>query len=332
MLGIRSAAGFVLALGLLALAGTTHAGDTFRLDMPGPGRTPAVTPAPGAADTRTLDTSSQTDDDLMTVGYRGGFYGGGHRGGFYGGGHHGGGHHGGFYGGGHYGGGYRGGFYGGGYRGFVGGYYGGGFYRGGYGYGGYRGYYGGYPRYGYGFGYGSYPRVYGYSSYSSYYSPYSYGYGGYCSPYTYSYSSYYSPSVCYSYPSCYVNPCSLSSAAPVISTIPTMPPATTLNITPTPSVDGQLLESTPSTTPLPSPSSPGTTVQPDAGTFPYDGGPKEITPMPRAEEIPTAARTYDMVIRPARLVSLPETPASASKTGKWTFPAYGEEAKRSSSR
>jgi len=105
MLGIRSATGLVLALGLSALAGTSHAGDTFRLDLPGPGRTPAVTPAPRAADTHTLDSRTSTDDDLMTVGYRGGFY-GGHRG-FYGGG----------YRGGFYGGGYRGGYYGGGYRG-----------------------------------------------------------------------------------------------------------------------------------------------------------------------------------------------------------------------
>jgi len=63
------------------------------------------------------------------------------------------------------------------------------------------------------------------------------------------------------------------------------------------------------------------------GTFPYDGGPKDPVPMPRIEEPSAAAPAYDMVIRPARLVSLEETPAK--KPGKWVFPAYGEESRRS---
>jgi len=163
----------------------------------------------------------------------------------------------------------------------------------------------------------------GYGLGSSYYQ------SSYCYPQVYSYS-YYTPSVCYS--SCYVDPCSLSSA-PALSTIPSMSPAVTLKINPAPSVTDSVIQSSPSGQTLPPSSTlPAPGAQPDAGTFPYDGGPKDPIPMPRAEEIPTTARTYDMVIRPAQFVSIPETTSPASKTGKWKFPAYGEEAKRSSSR
>jgi len=287
MLGTRLAAGLVLALGVSALTSTAHAGDTFRLDMPGPGHTPASVPATNLAP-RGADS-----DDVMDVGFRGGFHGGfrGYHGGFYGGGYRVG--YGGFYRGGY------GGFYRGGYGGFYRGGYGG-FYRGGFV--GHRAYYGGY---GYG-GYGGY----GYGGY---------GYGGYCSP----------PVV---YSSYYLNPCSLP------STVTAMAPAVTLKIGPAPGVSGPILESAPSlsqpvppSTMQPIPSGESALPQPrldtTPGTFPYDGGPKDPVPMPRIEEPPAAAPAYDMVIRPAKFVSLTETPAK--KPGKWVFPAYGEESRRS---
>jgi len=127
----RTFAGLVVVAGVLALAPTTRAGDTFRLDMPGP------------TATTSLDLKADEDADLFATRY----HGGGFHGGFYGGhrGFHHGFHHRAFYGG---------------YRSFYG--YGS-FYRPVY-RAGYRSvYYGGYaPAYGYGvsYGYGYYPCSY----------------------------------------------------------------------------------------------------------------------------------------------------------------------------
>jgi len=340
MLGTRFATGFVLALGLSALAGTARAGDTFRLDMPGPGRAPAIAPD-SRQDTRTLDQrATDTSADLLAAsyrGYHGGFYGGGYRG-----------YHGGYYGGGYrgyYGGGYRG-YYGGGYRGYYGGgyrgYYGGGYrgyYGGGYG-GGYRGYYGGgYGGYGHHGHYGHYPRYYG-----SYYPRY---YGGYYPSY---YGGYYPSYYGGYYPSYYGSGFTFSFSTPIVYSTPSyyLDSSVPLSITTIPQVEGRVIESrviesSPTTTnPLPPSSTvpPAATMPPadssapesrtEPGTYRYDGGPKDPVPMPRIEE-PTPT-SYDMVIRPARLVSLPEVATPASKSGKWVLPAFGEEARRQPTR
>jgi hypothetical protein len=58
--------------------------------------------------------------------------------------------------------------------------------------------------------------------------------------------------------------------------------------------------------------------------FPYDGGPEGPIPMPRADPASTVPR-----LRPvpeARVVAL--SPASAPRAGKWEFPAYGEQPRR----
>jgi hypothetical protein len=136
MIGARIAAGLLLTAGLLIPTLSAQAGDTFRLDIPGPAK----------------DSSAQSlpDSDVHLAHYRG-FHGGFYRGGY-------GGYRGGYYGG------YRGGYYGG-YRGYYGGYRGYAYY------GGYRGYYG-YPGY---YGYASYyPSYYG-GYYSGYYGG-GYGY------------------------------------------------------------------------------------------------------------------------------------------------------------
>jgi len=272
MIGTRTlAAGLALVAGL-TLTPSTRAGDTFRLDMPGPART------------TTLDLKGADDgaDTVATSWYRGGF-----RGGFYYGGYRGayGGYRGGYYGG------YRGGYYGGYHRPFYGSYY-----RPFYG----AGYYGGYRSF--------YPRAYygGFGYYPGYYSSYSYAY-----PYYYA-------------------PCSLP------STIPTMPPVVTLQATPS------VTESDYS----PSLTTPGTVIPPasgilpapkaDSGTFPYDGGPKEAVPMPRIDDDGPTLKP-STTIRPAdeRLVSflqpdISAQTAGAAPKGKWAYPAYGEQPRRTS--
>jgi len=274
MIGTRLiAAGLALVAGL-ALTPATHAGDTFRLDMPGPAKTTTL-----ALDTN--DGADLIDAGWYRGGVRGGFYGGGYRGGY---------------------GGYRGGFYGGGYRGgYVG-------YRGGY-YGGYRGgYYGGYRPY-----YGSFYRPYYGGYYGGYYRPAYYPQVYYGSGYSYNYPYYYAP-------------CSLPDV------VPTMP-SVTLRVTPAPSSgviipnpDGSLPSQVPGGT-LPVPT-------PQQGTFPYDGGPKSPVPMPRIEEA-APANNPGSAIRPAdeRFVSFPTPDLSAravgvAPQGKWAYPAYGEQPRR----
>jgi len=312
MIGTRTYAGLAVAAGLLALMPAARAGDTFRLDMPGPASTT----------THTLDLKdSDSDDDLIATrwygGYRGGF--GGYRGGFYGG-------HRGFYGG------YRGIGYGG-YRGFgYGGYRGFGYggYRG-FGYGGfYRPYYGGYRGFGYG-GYSLY-RPYYYGGFGGGYGGYGgYGYGGYY-PGGYGYSSY----SIYSYPC--ASSAVVSSLPPVTMQIsPALPSQGTVISPGGSSLQGSEIlpgsevlpgNSAPSST-LPAPS-PAPAMPNSDGTFPYDGGPRAPVPMPKADSEPM--RRPGLEIRPAteRMVSLEITsPAStAPAKGKWAYPAYGEEPRR----
>jgi len=270
MIGTRTlAAGLALVAGL-ALTPSTRAGDTFRLDMPGPART------------TTLDLKGGDDGaDLVATGwYRGGF---------------------------------RGGFYHSGYRGSYGGY------RGGYGYAGHRGYYGGYRG-----GYAGYYRPYyggfygGYRSFypRAYYGGYGYSSGAYYGGYGYSYA--------YPY---YYAPCSLPGV------LPAMPPVVTLQSTPSIGPDYSPSLSTPGTV---IPPASGTLPAPKEGTFPYDGGPKETVPMPRVDDDGPTLKP-STTIRPAdeRMVSFPPpdisaTTAGVSPKGKWAYPAYGEEPRRTS--
>jgi hypothetical protein len=201
------------------------------------------------------------------------------------------------------------------HRRFYGGYYGGygrGFY-GGYG----RGYYGGYghgfygARVSFNIGYGYRPYYggygYGYRPYYGYgYRPYYYG-AYYSQPYYYypSYSySYYTPAYTY-YPSAY---CS-DYYYPINGNGRTMPYATVLGnngYVPTP---GSLYESAPS----PQPSG--------DGTYPYDGGPSRLVPMP-GNGSPDQSLSPRQPLTPPKgiLVYIPgeEPPAL-------TYPAYGEE-------
>jgi hypothetical protein len=67
--------------------------------------------------------------------------------------------------------------------------------------------------------------------------------------------------------------------------------------------------------------------QPPAnGTYPYDGGPAAPVPMPQMLPSPTRVPPKPAPV-PAdgRVVSLPQKPG-----GKWAYPAYGEQAKRTS--
>jgi hypothetical protein len=185
-------------------------------------------------------------------------------------------------------GGYRGGY--GGYRGGYGGYRPGYYSRnyGGYGYG-YRGYYGGYRNYGYGYRgyYGGYrPGYYSYyPRYYSYYPRYSYGYyGGYYG------SGYYGGS--YYYPSA-------GAAAPVVSLEITRGPA--------------FRDDAPDAQPAPPPPAPAAVEEP---TYPYDGGPRNPLPMPKADPVPVPDVKTPV---DGHSVSLPAKVAS-----KLTYPAYGE--------
>jgi len=149
-------------------------------------------------------------------------------------------------------------------------------YYGGYGYS--RGYYGGYGfrRPYYRFGY--YPR---------------YAFGAYYQPYYYA-----APSVYYySAPSCSVAPSLYSSVA--VST-----PVVSLSINAAPASQRRIEELV---------AAPAL-VQPDDQTFPYDGGPRNPAPMPKAEPTPSAPPVDD------HSVSLP-----AKVAGKLVYPAYGEQ-------
>jgi hypothetical protein len=196
--------------------------------------------------------------------------------------------------------------------------------HGGFGYGGYRGFYGGYRGFGYGyrgFGYGYRPWGYGGWGYRPWgygglgyglYRPWGYGLGlgyglgsglGFYRPYYYGgfgYNSFISPFF----------PCAgISGGVYSLATSPSMvvsPPA-----------GGVPLEQGDGVTP-------GTPMMPrDDGTFPYDGGPKNPVPNPQTAPAPTAAPPASVPLE-GRAVSLPR-PAP-----KWAFPAYGEQAQRTS--
>lgn len=194
-------------------------------------------------------------------------------------------------------GGYRGGFYGGYRGGFGGGYYSGfrggyyGGFRGGY-YGGYRGFYGGY--------YGGYrPFVSGYGF------GYGVGYGGY--------GGYYGCSDVGGadvYPVC-------SPRTVVVR------PATTYYVQP-----AQPQPQNPQPLPAPTPVMPRAD---EGGTFPYDGGPKAPVPMPQSfDEARPALLPRATPLAAETLVSLKPQQPEQKKSGKWTFPAYGEQPTRSS--
>jgi hypothetical protein len=209
--------------------------------------------------------------------------------------------------------------YGGGHGGYGGGRGGYGYGHGGYGHGGYgygRSYYGGYGR-GYGGGYG-YNRGYGYGR--GYYGGYGYGrgyYGGYGRGYyggygyypSYSYGSYYQPYY-YSTPSVYYY------STPSYSVDPFLYPSggassrvLSLSIAVAPTTRRRIVEIVAAPAP----------VQPDDQTYPYDGGPRNPAPMPKAEPtspdaLPSAAPVDD------HSVSLPAKIAS-----KLVYPAYGEQ-------
>jgi hypothetical protein len=210
-----------------------------------------------------------------------------------------------------YRGGYRGGYA---YRGG---------YRGGYAYrGGYRGYYGGYRSYGFGFAIGSYYPYYNYGY--SYYPYYNYGY---------SYYPYYSYGFSYGYRSRpyyhhHWHRISLPTTLAVY-TVETVPPTLSGSVIAPPATSSPSAI-VPRSSETPAPTLPR--AESLNGTFPYNGGPQTPVPMPRIEEGPplddVAPSSTTFEIRPAdRLVSLPEVKPAPAK-GKWTFPAYGEEAHR----
>jgi len=70
---------------------------------------------------------------------------------------------------------------------------------------------------------------------------------------------------------------------------------------------------------------------PDNGTFPYDGGPKQAVPMPGdGSSAPMTtprgpAVAYDLLVQ---YTAPAKTTTTAPTKGKWTYPAYGETARR----
>jgi hypothetical protein len=200
-------------------------------------------------------------------------------------------------------GGFRGGFHGGGFHG--GGFHGGGFHTGGFHSVGFRGGWGGYRGF-YGRGWGNYARGWGYygRGWGGYYGRGWYGgpYFGYASYYNsypyYNYYPYYSAPVYYPPYDC---PISLSidspSYGPSGGTV--IPPVVA-----------------PEPTPLPRPAD---------RTYPYDGGPSNLVPMPKADPTPapSAAPKAVVPLPGERAVSLP-----AREPAKYHFAAYGEESGR----
>jgi hypothetical protein len=201
-------------------------------------------------------------------------------------------------------GGYRGGYgfgYYGGYRGYYGGYGG---YRG-YGrhYAGYGGYYGGY-RGGY---YGGY-RGYGYAGYYGGYRPY---YGGYSS------FSYYQPAYYSSYYASY----------PVYSAYYDCGPSIYLGVGGATGIGAPVVTlgtdfARPAEVAQPAPEAAQPMVPPSApgnGTFPYDGGPANPVPLPKAD--PNAMPP----VNPALIATdLPISLKPKSAVSPYRYKAYGE--------
>jgi hypothetical protein len=262
-------------------------------------------------DTWTLGgTRADLEADTIATG-RGGFHGGG------------------FHGSGFHGGGFRGGFHGGGFRGFHTGFRGfhtgfRGFHTGFRGF--HRGFYGGFYR----------PWFYGasyywpyYSSYywPSYYAGYGSGFGGYGG---YGYGGYYSP---YYGGYGYGGYCGISDNGG----------ADTYAICSRRSVGVYYYSSAPQVYQYQYPRYQQPSVQPQAPqlmpradeTFPYDGGPKTPIPMPQESLQPEDARPtvipYSKLAPGEKLVSLQpkeKSPSQEKKTGKWNYPAYGEQPTR----
>ena len=182
------------------------------------------------------------------------------------------------------------------------------------GYGGYRGYgYGGYYGRSYGYGYGGYSRGYygGYGGYGGYRS-YSYGYGGY-RPY---YGGYYGGSRAYYgggyYPSYY-------RSFPAYSAYYYSGPGIYLgigavdNVAPVVTLGAELARPSEIVQPMAAP------VVPGNGTFPYDGGPANPVPLPKADPqaIPPANPASIATDLP---ISLKPKPA----VNPYKYKAYGE--------
>jgi len=202
-------------------------------------------------------------------------------GGFHGGGFHSGGfHHGGFHSGFHHGGFHNGFHHGGFHNGFrhVG-------FHNGFNRGFNRSFYSfGYRPYFYGYRNFYYPRYYGYG-----YGGYGYGGYGYYSPYYYTPSYYYYSPLC-SYPISITTSTlngSLGSYSPVMPLAPE------------------------NGTPAPPPGGGGD------GTFPYDGGPTNPVPMPKADPVPSRDPVRPAPKPEGRIVSLPGST-------QFAYPAYGE--------
>lgn len=160
-----------------------------------------------------------------------------------------------------------------------------------------RSYYGG----GYGRGYyggGYYPRSYAYYA-PSYYYPRTY-----CAP------SYYYPTYYYRPVSSYYYPMAGESI-------------------PTPITQTNVYYSTPVQQPY------GTQLPPNGSTFPYDGGPPSLVPMPGpGKDINPASKPGIVIPKDGKLVSLPTQATGGTtqvgipqrvNTPRVNFPAYGEE-------
>jgi hypothetical protein len=184
-----------------------------------------------------------------------------------------------------------------------GGFHGGGFHNSFHGGGFHNSFHGGFNRGFYGFNRGFYGFNRGfYGGYRGFYGGYRGFYGGYYNPYYYS-SYYYAPPVYYySAPSYYVDPCySLGgSYAPTVS----------LTIDRAPIVGRTIIETDP-TTPAPPP------LPRADDNYPYDGGPRQPVPMPKADPAPIATPPVTAPLE-GRAVSLP------LKLPKLPYPAYGE--------
>ena len=171
-------------------------------------------------------------------------------------------------------------------------------------------YYGGYYRPYY---YGNYYPSYFYPRYSSYY--YYPRYSSYYYPRYYSYyPRYFYPG--YSFSFGYYQPYSYDYASPLSYADPYFyyPMRGGLNVMPhTSTLQTHPLETGQET--LPSPRR-----LDEDGTYPYDGGPVNPAPMPRAEPGPSAAPAAPAAPPPAdgRVVSVPK------KTAKYSYRAYGE--------
>lgn len=158
-----------------------------------------------------------------------------------------------------------------------------------------RGFYGGYRPY-----YSSfyYPRAsFSYSYYRPYYNYYRPVYNYYRPAYYYSQPYYYYPRV-YSY----YYPCNLNTTvfSTTIGSYPQTAPAQTQPLEPMRKADEFAVPPVPR----------------EEGIFPYDGGPVNPVPMPKADPVPQKGQPIDPAL--GRVASMP------ARTTTFTYPAYGE--------